>query len=131
MAPPGPADHPTQLTRMLAATAEGVPTETAAVGLLAGCDTWLTRPDFLTWFVRLHPSPCTGRRLGIICWQAAIRALRCGQLPCGDGEAAVLQIAASLAADVPVELGQAITGLDRANLAALAHAILTAGGCQT
>jgi hypothetical protein len=116
---------------MLAAAAEGAPAETAAVGLLAGCDAWLTRPDFLAWFVRVHLSPCTGRRLGIIRWQAAIRALRGGQLPCGSGEAAILQIAASLAADVPVELGQAITGLDRVNLAALAHAVLTAGGCQT
>jgi hypothetical protein len=113
---------------MLAA-AEGVPAETAAVELLAGCGAWLTRPDFLTWFVRVDPTHPTGHHMGIIRWQPAIRALRGGHLPCASGQAAILQIAASLAADVPVELGQAITGLDRANLAALAHAILTAGGC--
>jgi len=131
MAPPGTAAQPAQLAQMLAAAAEGAPAELAAVGLLAGCGDWLARPDFLGWFVRVGASPLTGRRLGIIRWQPAIRALRGGQMPCGSGEAAILRIAASLAADVPVELGQAITGLDRANLAALAHAILTAGGCQT
>jgi hypothetical protein len=130
MAPPGPAAQPAQLAQALAAAAEGVPAELAAVALLTGCGAWLTRPDFLAWFVRVGASPLTGRRLGIIRWQPAIRALRGGQLPCGSGEAAILRIAASLAADVPVELGQAITALDRANLAALAHAILTAGGCR-
>jgi hypothetical protein len=130
MAAPGPAAQPAQLQKMLAAAAEGVPAELAALGLLAGCGTWLARPDFLSRFVRVGPSPPTGRHLGIIRWQPAVHALRGGQLPASSGEAAVLQIAASLAADVPVELGQAVTSLDRVNLAALAHAILTAGGCR-
>jgi hypothetical protein len=54
-----------------------------------------------------------------------------GQLPCGSGHAAILRIAASLGTNVPVELRQAITGLDRANLTALAHAVLTADGCPS
>jgi hypothetical protein len=41
-----------------------------------------------------------------------------------------LRIAASLAAGVPVRLGDAVTGLDRANLAAVTAAIWHAGGCH-
>ena len=128
LARPAAPDQPGQLARLLAAGSDGLPAETAAVRLLDLCGAWLARPDFITGFIRVGASPLSGRPLGIIRWQPAIRALRGGGLPSSVGEAAIPRIAASLAADVPVELGQAITGLNRVSLAAVTTAVRTAGG---
>jgi hypothetical protein len=127
LARPAAADQPGQLALLLAAGSAGLPAETAAVRLLDLCGAWLARPDFVTGFIRVGDSPLTGLPLGAIRWQPAIRALRAGGLPSSADEAAILRIAASLAADVPVELGQAITSLDRTSLAAAATAVRVAG----
>jgi len=89
---------------------------------------WLTRTDFTAAFITAGPSPASGRRLGHVRWKAAARALAAGQLPCTGNETAILQIAASLAAGLPVRLRDAITGLDHHNLTAVTDAIMTAGG---
>jgi hypothetical protein len=128
LARPAAPDQPGQLALLLAAGSDGAPAETAAVRLLDLGGTWLARPDFVTGFIRVGDSPITGLPLGIIRWQPAIRALRAGGLPSSAGEAATLRIAASLAADVPVELGQAITSLDRPSLASVTTAVRIAGG---
>jgi len=61
-------------------------------------------------------------------WDAAITALRAGELPCSGGERRVLQLSSSLASGIPVDLRDAVTGLDDANIARLVTAILHASG---
>ena len=61
-------------------------------------------------------------------WDAAITALQAGQLPCSGGERRILQLSASLAGGIPVDLRDAITGLDGANTARLLTAIRHATG---
>ena len=61
-------------------------------------------------------------------FEAAAAALRAGRLPCSSSQAQMLRIAASLASDEPVALGQAVAGLDQANAVAVAAAVLHAAG---
>jgi hypothetical protein len=61
-------------------------------------------------------------------WDAAITALRAGELPCPGGERRVLELSSSLAGGIPVSLRDAVTGLDDANIARLVTAILHASG---
>ena len=96
--------------------------------LLAGHGCWLARADFTGPFIAAGPSPLSGQPLAHVRWKAAARALAGGQLPSSRTEQAIFRIAASLAADVPVRLGDTITGLDHANLAAVTTAIWHAGG---
>jgi len=119
-----------QLAALLAAGADGACADMAAIGLLTGHHCWLTRTDFATAFIRAGRSPFSGQALAHVRWTAAARALAAGRLPCAGSEAAILQIAASLAAGVPVRLRDAVTGLDHANLTAVAvaGAIMAAGG---
>lgn len=86
-----------------------ISTQTAAVDLLAKHRVWLARTDF-TPFIRRgrdHGEPTASIR-----WRAAHTALRRGQLPCSTSEAAVLRIAVSLATAIPVDLRDALDGLD-------------------
>ena len=61
-------------------------------------------------------------------WQAAVAALDGGRLACGDSEAQVLRIAASIAEGVPVDLRGALGGLDEVNVVLVARAVLHANG---
>ncbi len=61
-------------------------------------------------------------------WDDAVAALDGGALPCGDGERRILHLAASIAAGIPADLGEALTGLDRAGITAAARAVLHVGG---
>jgi hypothetical protein len=117
-----------QLTGLLADGAAGLLAEAAAVQLLAGHGCWLARADFTGTFIAAGPSPLSGQPLAHVRWKAAARALAGGQLPASRTEQAILRIAASLAAGVPVRLGDAVTGLDHANMAAVTTAIWRAGG---
>jgi hypothetical protein len=131
--PPAPAaarpgDPAGQLAGLLAAGAGCLLAEAAAVQLLAGHGCWLARADFTGPFTAAGPSPLSGQPLARVRWTAAARALAGGQLPSSRTEQAILRIAASLAAGVPVRLGDAVTGLDHANLAAVTTAIWHAGG---
>ena len=125
LAAPG---RPEELAALLAAGAEGCHADMAAVQLLTDHHYWLTRAGFTAAFTTTGPSPLSGRHLGHVRWKAAARALAAGQLPCTGSEAAILQIAAGLAAGLPVRLRDVITGLDHANLTAVTDAIMTAGG---
>jgi len=128
--PPAAAGQPADLAGLLADGAAGLLAEAAAVQLLAGHGCWLARADFTGPFITAGPSPLSGQPLAHVRWKAAARALAGGQLPASRTEQAILRIAASLAAGVPVRLGDAVTGLDRANLAAVTAAIWHAGGCH-
>lgn len=61
-------------------------------------------------------------------WDAAITALRSGELPCSGGERRILQLSASLAAGIPVDLRDTVTGLDDHNTDRLITAIRRASG---
>ena len=69
--------------------------------------------------------------MAVIGWDAAVAALDGGALPCGGGERRILHLAASIAAGIPADLGEALTGLDRAGITAAARAVLHAGGTGT
>jgi hypothetical protein len=66
--------------------------------------------------------------MAAIDWDATTAALNSGSIPCSGGERRILQLAASLAAGVPVDLRDAITGLDDRNTARLLVAIRHAAG---
>ena len=61
-------------------------------------------------------------------FEAAVRALEAGVLPCSSGEGHVLRIAASIAGGVPVDLREAVSALDHANTMLVARAVLHAAG---
>jgi hypothetical protein len=70
----------------------------------------------------------SGRDIAAIDFVAAAAALEAGVLPCSGGEARVLRIAASIAAGVPADLREAVTGLDEDNAVLAAAAVLHAAG---
>ena len=125
---PAPPAELAALAALLAAGADGALADMAAIQLLTAHRYWLTRADFTTPFITAGPSPLSGQPLAHVRWRAAARALAAGSLPGTGSETAILQIAASLAAGLPVRLRNAVTGLDHANLTAVAGAIMTAGG---
>jgi hypothetical protein len=70
----------------------------------------------------------TATAMASIDWDAAIAALHVGELPCSGGERRVLQLSASLADGIPVDLRDTVTGLDDANVSRLLTAIRHASG---
>ena len=102
------------------------------VGLLLLCGVFLTpalfvlehlleRDDFARF---IHH----GTGTAAIDWEAAITALDAGELPSPAREKRMLRLAASLADQAPVRLGEAVTGIDERNLSILVSAVLHAGG---
>lgn len=61
--------------------------------------------------------------MAAIDWDAATTALHVGELPCSAGERRILAAAASIAADIPVDLRSTATGLDARNIQLLITAI--------
>ncbi|HZD14335.1 MAG TPA: hypothetical protein VE196_04255 [Pseudonocardiaceae bacterium] len=102
----------------------------AAVELLIRHGVWLRRLDFVERFVAVEVDPALvgGTVLAWVDWVAVVQALAGGQLPCSGSEKQLLLIVASLAEGVPVDLSEALSGLDQANLARVAGAVLAAGG---
>jgi len=109
----------------------------AAVGLLIGHERWLGRSDFVDQFVTMVEDDDAGgddagvgtvTAMAAVEWPAAVAALEADGLPCSSGEARVLRLAASIGAGMSVDLGDALCGLDRANLTLVAEAVLHAGG---
>ena len=70
----------------------------------------------------------SGRVMAAVDFEAVAGALEAGVLPCSGGEGRVLRIAASIAAGVPVDLREAVTGLDADNAVLVAAAVLHAAG---
>jgi hypothetical protein len=112
------------LPAALRAGATGLYALEAATGLIIAHATWLTRHDDFGHFIH-H-----GAGTAAIDWEAAIGALQAGRLPCSAGERRMLRLAASLADDVPVSLGEAVTGIDDRNVDLLLTAIGHAAGRQ-
>jgi hypothetical protein len=61
-------------------------------------------------------------------WDAATAALQVGELPCSGGERRILQLSASLAGGIPVDLRDAVNGLDDDNTTLLVRAVRHAAG---
>jgi hypothetical protein len=80
---------------------------------------WLDRDDFAR-FIRRGPGTAA------IDWETAIGALDAGELPSWAGEKRMLRLAASLAGQAHVSLGDAITGIDERHLSILVSAVLHA-----
>jgi hypothetical protein len=103
----------------LAAGAAGLLAETAAVNLLAEHGTWLATPAFTSRCIDITGAP-DGTAAGIR-WRAAITGLS-RQPATGSGKA-VLKIAASIAAGIPVSLHDCLGSLDTPALTAVLRAI--------
>ena len=88
--------------------------------------TFLHRDDFTTRFITCDTS--SGAPMAAIDWDSAITALQAGGLHCSGGERCILQLSVSLAHGIPVDLQDAVTGLDDRNTALLITAIRHASG---
>lgn len=109
------------LANALRAGAEGLYTLEAAAELIIAHGTWIGRGDFASF---VHH----GAGTAAIDWADAISALDSGRLPGSAGEQRMLRLAASLACDIPVGLGGAITGIDDRNVGLLLKAVRHATG---
>ena len=108
--------------------AKGLFSAEAAVELLIGHGSWLCREDFLEIAVEFGQGIVSGVVMAAVDFEAVARALEAGALPCSGGEGRVLRIAASIASGVPVDLREAVTGLDENNAVLAAAAVLHAAG---
>ena len=117
------------LTAALRACAAGLYPLEAGVALLISNGTFLRREDFTSRFIETGTSISDGATLlAAVDWDSAIAAMHAGGLPCSGGERRVLQLSSSLAGGTPVDLRDAVTGLDDGNIARLVTAILHASG---
>ena len=119
-----------EVAAALCAHAAGLLCAMAAVELLIEHAVWLRREDFVDRFVTVQADPARvgETALASVDLQAAADAVEAGRLPCSAGEGRVLLIAASFAEGVPLDLGEAVTGLDAGNAALAARAVLLAAG---
>jgi len=105
------------LPTALRACARGFYPAEASAELLISHGSFLARSDFTGRFIHVGTSITDpGTEMASIEWKAAIYAPGAGELPSSGGERRMLHLAASLARDVPVSLGEAITGIDDHNV---------------
>lgn len=114
------------ITGPLRAWACGIYPDEAGVELLIGHSVFLHRADFTARFTAT-PASSDGSPLAVIDWAAAIAALDDG-LPCSGGEQRMLRLAASLAGGIPVNLRDALTGIDDHGIGLVIQAVLHASG---
>jgi hypothetical protein len=118
------------LVRLIAAVRAGA---AGLYSLEAACELvisagWLRRDDF-TRFISTGTSLTDGvTELAHINWQAAITSRDSGHLPCSGGENRILRLAASIAAGIPVDLNDALSGLDQASVNRVVCAVRHANG---
>jgi hypothetical protein len=100
----------------------------AAVELLIQHDVWLNRSDFRRMGIQYTQATYTSTPYAVFSWDTLHSGMSHGLLPCSNSEAAILRIALSLADGHPVDLGPAVTRLDRTNLSYVLAAIRHASG---
>jgi ADP-ribose pyrophosphatase YjhB (NUDIX family) len=121
---PAATDPP--LADQLRAWARGIYPDEAGVELFISHATFLHRADFTSRFIATTTSS-DGTSLAAIDWPAAITALG-ASLPCSGGEQRMLRLAASLAGGIPVNLRDALTGIDDHNINLVITAVMHASG---
>lgn len=126
---PEPMEPP--LAKRLRNRARGFYATEAGTELLINHTTWLHRSDFRDRFVRLDTSITGDSETAEIDWPATIAALDSKELPCSGGEGRILRLAASLADGIPVDLRDALTGLDTRNTHLVSRAVLHSNGHRT
>jgi len=126
--PTRPEPEQPPLAAPLRARARGLHAAEAGTELLINHATWLHRSDFHDHFVHPDTSTTGDTETADIDWPAAITALNTGELPCSGGEQRMLRLAASLADGIPVNLRDALTGLDTRNTDLVSQAVLHASG---
>ena len=115
----------TPSAELLRAHARGIYAVEAAVELLISHAVWLRRGAFAGRFLRsIQGDP----PMAYIDWADAVTALDSGQLPCSGGEGRILRLAASIADGAPVDLRDALIGLDQRNVERLVQAVRHANG---
>ena len=119
---------PHDLAGALRVHAAGLPNEEAAVDLLIQHAAWLRRDAFVSALIHTSVDPVQTVTLATVDWPAAIHALNRGDLVCSRTEGHILRLAASLAAGIPVDLREALTGLDDHNSTQVCHAVRHATG---
>jgi len=112
----------------LRASARGLDAAEAGAELLIRHAAWLRRSDFRDRFVRTATTITDDTEMADIDWPAAINALDAGELPCSGGEGRMLRLAASLAGGTPVNLRDALSGLDTGNADLVSQAVLHVNG---
>ena len=125
--PTSRSDRDPPLAEPLRTWAHGLCALQAGIELFIRHGTWLHRNDFRDRFVHLD-TITNGTELATIDWLAAIAAIDTGDLPCSGGERRMLRLAASLADGIPVDLRDALTGLDDRNLDLVSQAVLHTAG---
>ena len=119
----------TTLHAALRACARGLYPAEASVELLINQGVFLRRSDFRDRFVLMGTSITDGiTTMAEIDWPTTITALDAGDLPCSSGEQRILRLAASLANGIPVDLRDALSGLDDRNIELTITAVLHASG---
>jgi hypothetical protein len=118
-----------ELGDALRAGARGFYPLEAGTSLLVDCGSWLHRPDFTSRFITTGPSISDSvTLLAATDWEAAVTALHAGELPVSGGERRMLLLAASIAAGTPVDLNDALPGIDRRNASLTVRAVAHAAG---
>ncbi|HEV2934349.1 MAG TPA: hypothetical protein VGY96_14550 [Streptosporangiaceae bacterium] len=117
-----------ELICQLLDAADGIPADVAAAGLIISHGHFLHRDAFRR-IISTGTSISTGQPLATIGWDAALRALDAGQMPCASSEQAILRIAGSLGdPEIPVRLRTVLGNLDTRNITLVADAITAANG---
>jgi hypothetical protein len=116
-----------ELTGQLLDAADGILADTAA-GLIISHQDFLHRDAFRR-ITSIGASISIGQPLATIGWEAALRALDPGQMPCASSEQTILQIAASLGDPaIGARLRTVPGNLDARNITLVTNAITTANG---
>ena len=120
---------PRRLGDALRAGARGIHPLEAGTGLLIDCGSWLHREDFTSQFIAVDTSISDGATLlAATDWEAAVTALRAGELPASGGERRMFLLAASIAGGTLVSLNDAMPGIDRRNASLVVSAVAHAAG---
>jgi hypothetical protein len=119
---------PGRLAGLIRDAAAGMLPDMAAAGLIIGHGHFLRGPAFRR-IIAAGSSAAGGQPFAVIRWNAALRALENGRLPCSGSERAVLLIAASLAEPgIAISLRENLGSLDRRNITLVTDAITAANG---
>ena len=117
-----------ELIGQLLHAADGILADTAAVKLIISHENFLHRDAFRR-IISIGASISTGQPLATIGWDAALRALDAGQMPCASSEQAISRIAASLGDPaIGVRLRTVPGNLDRRNITLVTDAVTAANG---